>query len=899
VLHADLRHAIRSLTRSPALTAALLASVALGLGSNAAVFGFAGGVLVRKGAPPDARRLAAIYRRDARGEYEPSTAADLTALTALTPAFDAVGAMQEEARANVTIGDRSRWLSSSGVTPGFFDVLALEPAAGRLAPRSSASPDETPDIVISHALWKDEFQQRPAAVGSAIGIDGRRARIAGVAPAWFDGLYMGRPVDVWMPIDVAAAGADVGQSLWLVGRLRRDVTLPAARASLAAATAADPSSDRSGTIEIGAYSAVEPRMRTRLEQIRSLLLYAAGLVFLVAAANVVGLLLSRASARAHDMSVRVALGISRRRLMTQLLAESLTVAAGGAALGGLLSFWTVQVFPVLLFAEDAARLDFSPDVGGILFASGVCVAAVFVCGLAPLSRVRLATPALVLRRDGGGLSDSARQLRAGLVVLQMSLCCLLLVSAGIVFHGIGDALRTDLAKRVGPLAIGRVQASPAFYDEAVASVRKVPGVLDAGWVSVLPGGNAAQQPFRIEPPNRTPQSIELHAEVFAAEAFDLTRLSAVSGRLFGGGDGPVGCRVVVINQPAAERYFGGDALGRSLETPDGGRVEVIGVINPDANRAHDSSARARAYYYAEQPPPPAGPNPQAFRTPAPLEARRQASLEVNIVSGNFFPLVQATLVSGRWFGPQDETAPCQRAVVNQEAAGRYFNGDAAGGAIIAADGRRAEIIGVVREGQFRTMQPRPRPTAYYLLAQRPPPRMMLLIRTPEASMPFIAAVERRLGGVPGGGLVAPMTTLDAHMQKTSLASDRITLAIVGMCAVMALGLSLIGVSAVMADSVWRRKREIALRVALGARGWRITASVIAEGLRLAAIGAVAGVAGALLHARFSEALPGAGVPPLWIVAGAPLLLMLIVAIGGVIPSRRALKVDPNVALREG
>ena len=881
------------------MAAALLASVALGLGSNATVFGFAGGVLVRNGSPPDARALAAIYRRDARGEYEPSTAADLTALTTLTSAFASVGAMQEESRSNVAIGDRSRWLSSSAVTAGFFDVLALEPAAGRLTPRLSATPDGAPDVVISHALWLDEFRQQNATVGSTISIDGRRARIAGVTPAWFDGLYMGRPVDVWVPVDPGASAGDLGQTLWLVGRLQRQVTLQSARAMVAAATATDPSSARSGTIEIGQYSAVEPSTRTRLETIRSLLFYAAGLVFLVAAANVVGLLLSRASARAHEMSVRVALGVSQRRLLAQLLAESLVVAACGGALGALLSFWTAQAFPVLLFAEDAAGLDFSPDVRGILFASGVCVVAVLACGLAPLSRVRLTTPALVLRRDGGGLSDSARRLRAALVVVQMSLCCLLLVSAGMVFHGIGDALRTDLAKRVGPLAIGRVQASSEFYGEAVASIRKVPGVLDAGWISVIPGGNAPQQPFRIESPNQIPQTLELHTEVFAAEAFDLARLAPISGRLFGGGDGPFGCRVVVINQPAAQRYFAGDALGRSLEAPDGTRVEVIGVISPEASRTPDRTAEARAYTYATQPAlPPAGSGAQTFRTRSPLEARRHAGLEVNVVTANMFALLQATLVSGRWFAPQDDTAPCQRAVVNQEAADRYFNGDATGGAVISADGQRAEIIGVARVGQFRTMQPRPRPMVYYLLTQKPAARMILMVRTPEASWPFIAAVERRLGGIAGGGLVAPMTTLDAQMRKTSMAADRITLAIVGTCAVMALGLSLIGVYAVMADSVWRRKREIALRVALGARAWSITASVMAEGLRLAVIGAVAGVVGALIYARFSDALPGAGVPPLWILAGAPLLLMLIVAIGSVVPSRRALKLDPNVALRE-
>jgi ABC-type antimicrobial peptide transport system permease subunit len=239
------------------------------------------------------------------------------------------------------------------------------------------------------------------------------------------------------------------------------------------------------------------------------------------------------------------------------------------------------------------------------------------------------------------------------------------------------------------------------------------------------------------------------------------------------------------------------------------------------------------------------------------------------------------------------------AVVNQEAAELHFGGDAVGGAIIDAGGNRTTIVGVIPSAMLRTSQRRPEPAAYYPMDQNYLPRMTMVLGASRADAPLVSAVQRQIAGVPGGRFTPVALTLDDYLSKTALAAERISTVLIGACAAIAMGLCLAGVFGAMTDSVRQRQREIAMRLALGARGRRVVGQVLTDGLRLAVAGTGAGLAGSIFVARWiAQVAPTSQAPSPWIWLSAPATLTIVLAVASVFPARRALRVDPLVIMRD-
>ncbi len=266
-------------------------------------------------------------------------------------------------------------------------------------------------------------------------------RVAGVAPEWLEGLYLGSAVDLWVPLrEESLQGADrSSRTFWVLGRLRPGVSADQAQSVV--------NETRSGddVIAVQPYTGMTPEAASGMSRLRTLLPAAAGAVFFIACANVATFLLSRASARSHETSVRVAIGASRGQLARQLLSDSVLISAAGAAFGMLLAYWVARIVPALFFDQDAEQLVFAPDLAGIVLASAACAAITVACGLVPLFEIRHDRPATVLRRESAGPSKAMRRVRAGLVVAQMACCCLLVISTGLLFEGFRTALQTSAA----------------------------------------------------------------------------------------------------------------------------------------------------------------------------------------------------------------------------------------------------------------------------------------------------------------------------------------------------------------------------------------------------------------------------------------------------------------------
>jgi len=211
------------------------------------------------------------------------------------------------------------------------------------------------------------------------------------------------------------------RTFWVVGRLRPGVSANQARAVM------DLSRKGSDEIYLRPYTAMTPEIADGLSRVNTLLSIAAGVVFFIACGNVACFLFGRASSRSHETALRVALGASRGKLVRQLLSESVLITLTGGAFGILLAVWTSEILPAFFFQEDAEHLVFAPDAVSILAAAAVCIGITIACGLAPLFDIRYDRPAAMLRRESAAPSKALRNLRAILVIAQMTCCCVLVI----------------------------------------------------------------------------------------------------------------------------------------------------------------------------------------------------------------------------------------------------------------------------------------------------------------------------------------------------------------------------------------------------------------------------------------------------------------------------------------
>jgi hypothetical protein len=633
-------------------------------------------------------------------------------------------------------------------------------------------------------------------------------------------------------------------------------------------------------------------------RVGGLLRFAANAVFLIACANVAAFVLARAWSRARETAVRVAIGARRRQLLRQLLIDSAIISIAGGAAGFILASWMADSVPLMFFDQDAERLVFAPDARGVLVTAALCIGITIVCGMAPLFETRDDEPSAVLQREAAGPSPAMMRVSNGLILMQMAGCSLLVISTGLLLQGFRSALETDAGRRLGNPVLATLEALPSptpvpGREYFAASLRAVGSIAtaDAVWAARLPGSRAAWQWMRFDPPGGGRRQVAMPIEPLDEDALDRLSLPAVSGRLFGAFDAGA-CGTIVLNEAAATTTFAGHPIGRLIDTPAGRPVEVIGVVRPK-----DAHAAPAAFDHPSSTAPLAVDGRVTLLVP-PAGELESGLVDVNIVSANYFEAMGLTPTAGELFDARRRG--CRIGVLNDDAARRYFGGNAVGGAVIDANGRRTEIVGVVRSAMLRTAQRLPEPALYLPDTQDFLPRMTAMFPAVSTNDTALATIRQRIANVPGGRpdrLV--VTTLDGQLSRTALAPERIATTLMAVFAGIAIALGGLGLYGLMSDAARRRQREFAMRLALGAQGWRVVRLVMTEGMRLAGIGAAVGMLASLAVARWLAAivpLPGSLSIVIWL---APVLVLAgAVALASVIPARRALSVDLLSLMRD-
>jgi macrolide transport system ATP-binding/permease protein len=805
----DIRYTLRTLRLNPGFAVAAAAPIALGIGINTGVFTILYNLAMRPHPVPGARELVSVHQefqgvkgRQVHGARMMFSAPEYRIYRDSTKTLSGITAYSSEW--TVTIGDRfPREVEGDLVACNYFDVLQVRPAIGTGFTAAHCEPNNpVPAVVLSHALWTHVLGADPDIVRQTITLNGQAVAVAGVAPEGFEGIGLTKaaffaPLTLQPLFHPERNFLDDPQMSWLTLIGRRVQDLRQVRAELAVIAGQIDGMQpgrRTSLIVEPANALALPVARRGFLGMAAIAMAAFSLVLLIACANVANVLLARAANRTKEIAIRLSVGARRGRLIQQLLIESLIIAIAGGIAGPVLAWWSFRTLLSPLLATlpgsiSLIRMDAQPNLIALGFASGLTIVTALVCGMAPALRASRQDLHTVMKRDSADATSwSGGILRGSLITIQIAVCMVLLVAAGLLTRG-------------------------------------------------------------------------LHAVQTVNPGFDYRNVTMVSFDMRGPGYTDV--KVAAFRQQAVERF-------RALP----------GVTVAEAGKMPWSPGRMVS----------------TFRLP---DRNDTFEVDVNAVSAEFFGVIGIPIVRGRTFTAAEIAGTSRAAIVTEATARRYWPGrDPIGRSIFmgGSSAERVEIVGVARDAQISHASETASSYMYFPANQPAQRRLGLLVRSDTefaALARSIQTVSRELDA----GLMPRVSPLEANLEIWRTGS-RVIAGVSGSLGLLALVLASVGVYGVVSYVVTRRRREVGIRMTLGATAGDVRWLILRQTLRPVAAGLALGAAGAAASSQLLKTLLF-GISPFDPVAfiAAALFLLGVATMAGVLPMRRALKVDPMVALR--
>ena len=577
----DLKFAFRQLRHSPTFTLVAAVTLALGIGANSAIFALADATLLRALPYGDPERLVSIWENSATIARSYASPLNMLDWNARSATFEKIAGFTPNVGGMVMAGrdGNAETVSRQWVTSGIFDVLGVKPVVGR----TFSADDEARRanvVVLSEPFWRTRYNADPRVIGTEVRLDGSLWTIVGVVPADFQllgqtSLWALRPL---VNLPPRARGAYMLQA---VGRMKTGVSLQAAAADLGAV--AEGLAREYPQTNKGRGVALE-RMHDSLIgsdlRLTSLLfLGVVGFVLLICCANVANLLLARATVRRRELAVRSALGAGRRRIIRQLLTESVVLSLIGGALGAGIGAAILSVAPSLI-PEGLlpATVSLTFDVRVIAFCAGTALLVGLVFGVMPAWKATAFSSAEVLGSDTRTMTRGGGKLRALLVIGEVATAVLLLFGAGLLLRTLmavegfdrGYRAESVLSMLVDPLGskYPTAEALQQFFDQVEAEVAAAPGVASVGWASSLPldffdsGGLS----FEIvgDPPASDGERPGTEYQVVSPGYFSTLDLPIVAGRAFDRRDTRDGVPVCIVNEAFARAFHGRSPIGQKI-----------------------------------------------------------------------------------------------------------------------------------------------------------------------------------------------------------------------------------------------------------------------------------------------------------------------------------------------
>jgi predicted permease len=618
----DIRYALRQLGSNPGFTAIITLTLALSIGANSAIFSVIQGVLLKPLPYPHSEQIVRLFLTSPEYPKFPLNPFDFLDFRARNKSFASMAAFT---RGDVQLSGSGQpvELSGFGITSGYFRVLGIAPKLGREFDWNAEIPGNGLQVILSDRVWRTRFNADPAIVGRSVTLNMQPFTVIGVMPPGtehpgnvYHAVPYGESVDVWWPFSFAGNPAQRGSHfLEGIARLKPGVTAEQANGEMNALMV-QIGNEHGGT---GWKTLVIPLYREIVganQRMLLILLGAVGMVLMIACANAANLLLARAASRQREVAVRLALGAPRKRLIRQMLTESLVIALLGGSLGAALAEGGVRALVALLPAGFPRAHDIHVNAIVFAFTFLVSIFTGIIFGLAPALQASRMDPRRGLYEGGRGSTGSARQqrLRSALVVSEVSLACILLIGAGLMLRSFLNQLNLNpgfeqnhvlTASLSLPHAVYKDgEAKGRFFARLIAGLRSVPGVESAGAGSDLPwtGYDENAGGFNIEGKQPPPHQ-EFHARYHMAtpDYFRAIGIPLIRGRFFTDADTDSAPKVVVINQSMASRYWPGeDAVGKRFTFEDKPKdkdwMRIVGVVG-DVKDKPDSLSAEPAFWW--------------------------------------------------------------------------------------------------------------------------------------------------------------------------------------------------------------------------------------------------------------------------------------------------------------
>jgi predicted permease len=811
----DVCYGLRLLRKSPGFTAVAVFTLALGIGAGTAVFSLVQAILLKPLPYPNPDQIILPQLVSPPGvnlgsEYFPWGQTQFLFLTRGSNPFQSVGAFQNDSF-NLTGSGEPTFLDGFRASAEFFPALGIAPGLGRAFTTEEDQPGHEYEVILSDRLWRERFSADRDILGRAIHLNGYAYTVVGVMPVGFDfpraedmpsSFNFPREAQLWVPLAIAAQPKGGPSELAVIGRLKPGITINQAQAAMNLVTkhAEEKDSQWKGWFN----TRLVPLTRQVVGDTRrplQLMLGAVGIVLLIACSNVANLLLTRSLGRRREFTLRAALGAPRSRLIRQLLTESLLISTAAEAVATVIAVAGIYFVKAFGPANIPRLREVTLDLPVFAFGLCVSVATGILFGLAPAfgtTREDLVTSLKEGGRSFAGNPTSPR-LRNALLISQVALALVLVVSAGLLtrtfFHllGVNGGFNPDrvLTFQLPLPALKYVDQNHivAFYKNALARLRSIPGVQSAGIGETVPMGGVGES--------------------------------------------------TVIRIP---------------DHPVTSQKEL-----PFAN--------------------------------------------YTIVSPGYLSSIGTPLLRGRDFLESDTADSMPVAIVNVAMEKKFWPSQGALGKQVGPASARfplMTVVGVVPDVKHISLREETTPEMYVIYTQKQWPSMLNLhvtLRTKADPASLTASVRETIQSLDPELPLSKVATLTTLVDD-SLSQPRFAMLLLACFGVLALLLASIGMYGVISYSVLQRTQEIGIRMALGAERSNVFRMVLGQGARLAAIGIAIGLLAAVGITRLmSSFLYGVQSTDPFTFAAAPLFLLATALLACYLPARRAMRVDPMVALR--
>jgi macrolide transport system ATP-binding/permease protein len=807
----DVRFGFRMFRRSPGFSLLAILCLTVAIGANAAVFSWIEGILFRPypAVAHQERMVALAATNRGSSEINDISLPDLMDFQKNSILFESF-IVDRIMGTTLSIGDRAERATGSIVSSNYFDALRIHPILGRgFRPEEDTGRNAHPVTVISYQTWQDRYAGDPAIIGRQQYLNGVQHTIVGVAPKGFDGTFIGYAFQFWVPLSMQETFTtpykleDRGAQ-WVegFGFLKPGVSRQQAQTELSAIAqrleSAYPRTNRGRGVRV--FPLWETPFNGAVTMGPTLKISLAVVVFVlvIACANVSNLLMVRAFARRQEITIRLAIGAGRARLLRQLLTEGLILSLFASVGGLIFARWcrnALMLFSPPLPSGVIVNLPGEIDLHVLALSVGVCVLATLLFALIPAFQASKIDLAGALKSGSGGVvgGTSKSRLRATLVLIQVSFSFVLVVATGLLLES---------SRRMQ-------SASPGFSTDDVLTST---------------------------------------VDLFAA-GYDKARARNFRDQL--------------IDRVQALPGIQSAAFSRSLPFSYGGYpsapVSVIGYVPP---------------------------------------LDEDTSVEFNSVSPGYFATVGIPLLTGREFTRVDDEKSAPVAIINQSMAAKFWaNKNPVGDHFLAKD-QSMLVVGVAKDSKYRSMRENPKPFYYIAIRQSIPVNSALFMHTSLSPAMIAPAIAREIRAIDPG--LAPMETITMRQEVDRMSyAQRLAVALLTAFGGIALLLAAIGLYGVMSYSVSQSKRELGLRMAVGAGAADLLRLVMSQGLMLTAGGIVLGAIASLALTRFIGNLLYKISPRDPMIFAYALVVMTVVSLAACfLPAWRASRIDPVRALRE-